>query len=139
MRKDLITLLAVSGIVLMTLPQVAFSQEGAPTEYETTDPERERYERERIISSPGEGDYRYTPPASTHAVTPSTPRDTVAAAPVTRTPPVEADKEPEAKPEAPIKPPAEKQLPARGEDDSILSFNFLYYIIQKYKLQDIID
>lgn len=25
------------------------------------------------------------------------------------------------------------------EDESILSFNFLYYIIQKYKLQDIVD
>ena len=25
------------------------------------------------------------------------------------------------------------------EDDSILSFNFLYYIIQKFKLQDIIE
>jgi hypothetical protein len=25
------------------------------------------------------------------------------------------------------------------DDDSILTFNFLYYIIQKYKLQDIID
>ena len=25
------------------------------------------------------------------------------------------------------------------KDDSILTFNFLYYIIQKYKLQDIID
>ena len=31
----------------------------------------------------------------------------------------------------------EKQ-PAK-KDDSILTFNFLYYIIQKYKLQDIID
>jgi len=29
-----------------------------------------------------------------------------------------------------------KQAPA---DDSVLSFNFLYYIIRKYKLQDIID
>lgn len=27
----------------------------------------------------------------------------------------------------------------KNEDDSILSFNFLYYIIQKYKLQDIVD
>jgi hypothetical protein len=26
-----------------------------------------------------------------------------------------------------------------AEDDSILSFNFLYYIIQKFKLQDIIE
>ena len=25
------------------------------------------------------------------------------------------------------------------DDDSVLSFNFLYYIIRKYKLQDIID
>jgi hypothetical protein len=32
----------------------------------------------------------------------------------------------------------EKQ-PAKPKDDSILTFNFLYYIIQKYKLQDIID
>lgn len=29
--------------------------------------------------------------------------------------------------------------PAKQKDDSILTFNFLYYIIQKYKLQDIID
>lgn len=27
----------------------------------------------------------------------------------------------------------------QSSDDSILSFNFLYYIIQKYKLQDIVD
>lgn len=33
---------------------------------------------------------------------------------------------------------AEKQS-AKGKDDSVLTFNFLYYIIQKYKLQDIID
>ncbi len=35
----------------------------------------------------------------------------------------------------------EKQAdkPAPKKDDSILTFNFLYYIIQKYKLQDIID
>lgn len=33
--------------------------------------------------------------------------------------------------------PADKSAPKK--DDSILTFNFLYYIIQKYKLQDIID
>lgn len=32
----------------------------------------------------------------------------------------------------------EKQ-PSKSKDESILTFNFLYYIIQKYKLQDIID
>jgi hypothetical protein len=34
--------------------------------------------------------------------------------------------------------PAEKPG-AKPKDDSILTYNFLYYIIQKYKLQDIID
>lgn len=33
---------------------------------------------------------------------------------------------------------ADKQN-GKSKDDSILTFNFLYYIIQKYKLQDIID
>lgn len=28
---------------------------------------------------------------------------------------------------------------SKPKDDSILTFNFLYYIIQKYKLQDVID
>ncbi|MBT1685348.1 hypothetical protein [Dawidia soli] len=28
---------------------------------------------------------------------------------------------------------------SNDEDDSVLSFNFLYYIIRKYKLQDIMD
>ena len=31
------------------------------------------------------------------------------------------------------------EKPAPKKDESILTFNFLYYIIQKYKLQDIID
>lgn len=32
------------------------------------------------------------------------------------------------------------QMPGNSaEDDSILSFNFLYFFIQKFKLQDIID
>lgn len=34
---------------------------------------------------------------------------------------------------------AKEKVPAKQKDDSILTFNFLYYIIQKYKLQDIID
>jgi hypothetical protein len=42
------------------------------------------------------------------------------------------------KPEQAAKP-ADKQPAPKQEDESILSFNFLYYIIQKYKLQDIVD
>jgi len=39
------------------------------------------------------------------------------------------------------RPQAAKQAdkPKAKDDDSILTFNFLYYIVQKYKLQDIID
>ncbi len=42
---------------------------------------------------------------------------------------------------APAKPATENIKPEskQSSDDSILSFNFLYYIIQKYKLQDIVD
>ncbi len=41
----------------------------------------------------------------------------------------------------PAKPTTENTKPEskQSSDDSILSFNFLYYIIQKYKLQDIVD
>jgi hypothetical protein len=28
---------------------------------------------------------------------------------------------------------------SESDDDSVLSFNFLYYLIQKYKMQDIVD
>jgi hypothetical protein len=31
------------------------------------------------------------------------------------------------------------QAKPKEEDDSILSFNFLYYLIERYKLQDIMD
>jgi hypothetical protein len=36
--------------------------------------------------------------------------------------------------------PAQKsQNKSKDDDDSILSFNFLYYLIERYKLQDIIE
>jgi hypothetical protein len=42
---------------------------------------------------------------------------------------------------APVKPsqitPADKKM--QKEDDSVLSFNFLYYIIQRFKLSDMIE
>jgi hypothetical protein len=38
---------------------------------------------------------------------------------------------------SPVIPKAETK--SESADDSILSFNFLYYLIQKYKMQDIID
>jgi hypothetical protein len=35
--------------------------------------------------------------------------------------------------------PKSKNKETEGNDDSILSFNFLYYLIQKYKMQDILE
>lgn len=35
--------------------------------------------------------------------------------------------------------PKEKHQPSDSDDNSVLSFNFLYYLIQKYKMQDIVD
>lgn len=131
MRKMILSVLAISGAVFATAPD-AFSQDGAPVEYEVTDPERERYERERIIASPGEGDYRYLPPS-----TPPAAKDTATAAPPQVVPAVPNTTKPQTPPAR--KPEKSGTPPSRGEDDSILSFNFLYYIIQKYKLQDIID
>ena len=37
-----------------------------------------------------------------------------------------------------VKQPVEESQESE-EDDSILSFNFLYYLIERYKLQDIVD
>ena len=35
--------------------------------------------------------------------------------------------------------PKDERKSEHQDDDSILSFNFLYYLIQKYKMQDIVD
>lgn len=87
--------------------------------------ERNRTESEKIIFSAGEADVRYIPKTARVLS-----KDSVAAANYAEFPSGKPKVEPFGK--------AEKRQP-KQEDDSILSFNFLYYIIQKYKLQDIID
>ena len=75
-----------------------------------------------------ESDKMYNPgeldPAFQKAQT-TTMKDSLAIKPTSRAKGPEGAK-------APVKRPAQ-------EDDSILSFNFLYYMFQKYKLQDIVD
>jgi cytoskeletal protein RodZ len=81
--------------------------------------------------------------SSSKTNTATTARDSVAAHAMQRVRPAL----PEAtgtKGEAAKQPQAPAQQPAaagqgNAEDDSILSFNFLYYIIQKFKMQDIIE
>ncbi len=78
-------------------------------------------ESEKMMYSPGELD-----PAFRKAQTSSTIKDSVAL----KAPRPTKIQTPDSK--TPVKRPSE-------EDDSILSFNFLYYIFQKYKMQDIVD
>lgn len=86
-------------------------------------------DKERMLYSPGgEGEMVYR---STPATVSVPPRDSVASV-------IPSSSISKTRPSAKS---AEKQPspPAKEDDDSILSFNFLYYIIQKYKLQDIVD
>jgi hypothetical protein len=105
------------------------AQDSNTADFDVSDPERDKLEKDKILYSPGEGDSHYIP--KTPLPTATTPKDSVAG---TRSAPAI---QPKAKPEQPAKA-AEKHHQPK-DDDSILSFNFLYYIIQKYKLQDIID
>lgn len=117
----------------------AAAQEGGmPLEYESID-----YDRDKMLYSPGgEGEYRSSS-KSTPSSNPST-KEVPAAETVKRTevkaltPSTARPKfEPAAKPgEKPVTPTSTaKETP----EDNLGSFNFLYYVIQKYKLQDIVD
>jgi len=112
---------------------VSYAQDSGAVEYETTDSESEKFERDKVLYSPGEGDTRYVKPSVAPS---STSKDSVAKDSITvfKAPlnaPVKVKSEQPAKA-------AEKQEQSK-DDDSILSFNFLFYLIQKYKLQDVIE
>ena len=118
---------------LLTVPAFlnsAFAQDASTQDYQITDTEREKYERDRVIFSPGEGDTKFLPSKAGSHTGPG--KDSLVVSKPAATPIQKG------KPEQAIKA-AEKQQQQTKDDDSILSFNFLYYIIQKYKLQDIVD
>jgi len=97
----------------------AYAQDASYPALESVEPEND-HGRERVVYG-GEGDPMLNNKIHVPVVT---SRDSVIAKP-TRT--VKSDA---AKPSA---------KPASQEDDSILSFNFLYYIFEKYKMQDVVD
>ena len=76
-------------------------------------------ERDRIIYSPGEVDANNR----VHVVA---GKDSINSRPT----PVRTAKQPEA---------AKNSAKPSSQEDDILSFNFLYYLFEKYKLQDIVD
>lgn len=100
------------------------AQDAGMSDVETVG-ERGTMEGEKVVFIPGETEVRYIPRASgVHA-----PSDSIALF-IHDFPMQQAAQRP-----------AEKanDKSSKQKDDSILTFNFLYYIIQKYKLQDIID
>jgi len=87
-------------------------------EYDEVESERER---ERVIYAPGEAD-----PLLNNKIHYAASKDSALVRPARS-----------------IRPQSETAKnsgkPASQEDDSILSFNFLYFIFEKYKLQDMVD
>lgn len=118
-------------ILLLALPafftvgENLFAQDAGMVDVELVD-EWDNLESEKMLYSPGEAAVHYYTPKAYNPPF----KDSVANQLIETS-------APKPRIEPPVKP-MEKQ-PAKPEDDSILSFNFLYYIIQKYKLQDIID
>lgn len=112
----------------LALAQVSFAQDGGMSDVEVND-DRDRLEREKIMYSPGESDSRYVPNRNPNP----TPKDSIPPTLPAKNSITPAQK---AKPTAAKS--TEKQQP-KSSEESILTFNFLYYIIEKYKLQDIVD
>jgi hypothetical protein len=125
MKINLQNILILFSLTFLGFVNAAIAQESSMPEMEVMDTEKER---ERVLYSPGEADTRYIPKNQTQQVKETTQ---------TSQPSNQSLKYKHEKPAPTPKSTVEKQ--SKNEEDSILSFNFLYYIIQKYKLQDIID
>jgi hypothetical protein len=135
MKRKLHHILLLSAFAIIGSANAGFTQDSGLMDVEFSDSEKEKIDRDKIINSPGEADSRYS---TKYTVT---PKDSLTGASVTSTskavtPANSLQIRKTEKIQAAPKP-AEKQN--KAQDDSILSFNFLYYIIEKYKLQDIVD
>jgi hypothetical protein len=112
----------LSVLIILSASVAALAQDAGMSDTEIVD---SRDAGSDVVFTPGEGD-RYVPrPAGVML-----PKDSISLQmhdfPMLRAAQKPADKS------------TEKQG-GKQKDDSILTYNFLYYIIQKYKLQDIID
>lgn len=125
-------------LMMLAVSLSSNAQENAALDFEITDSDRERYEDDKIIFSPGgEGETRYVSPRTEPTgSSPVTPKDSISSTSKGHTKPLPTI--PSVRKDVPGKNPT-KQVPPKQDDDAILSFNFLYYILQKYKLQEIIE
>jgi hypothetical protein len=147
MKKTLHHILLSVCIAFTAFVSAAYAQENGTADFEVIDSEHDKAERDRVLYSPGEGETRYVPKNNSTNPTPSTSkeaakesssRETLKESDLKTGTPIHN----KVKPETAAHPSKsnEKQAaqPKANDDGTILSFNFLYYIIQKYKLQDII-
>jgi hypothetical protein len=119
-------------IVILTIVSTSYGQD-AYEEPSLIEAEAFRVDGDRILSTPGDTDIRY------NVLKPSpkiTVKDSAMVAP-TATPVNNVAKVKVEKQLPAHKPTVQKQ--SKEEDESIMSFHFLYYMIQKYKLQDIVE
>ncbi|MFZ6012882.1 MAG: hypothetical protein ACOYXT_21230 [Bacteroidota bacterium] len=133
MKIKLHHILFIACLAASAFTGVSYGQDGGMRDVEMSDTDKDKVDKDKMLYSPGESDTRYVPKA-THP----NPKDSLQVRPQITTPPVQPSQQPRIKPETtPIKT-VDKQS-KEEKDDSILSFNFLKYIIEKYKLQDIVD
>lgn len=113
----------ITFFLAVLTPAGIFAVNGQDASYpipDSYDAEADR-ERERIMYSPGEADALLN-----NKVQVSLPNDSTQTFRSSRV---------KSQPEAP----KNSAKPSSQEDDSILSFNFLYYLFERYKMQDIVD
>jgi len=102
-------------------PAGIFTMQAQDASYPILDSYDSEAEKEKVMYSPGEAD-----PLLNNKV--SAAKDSILSKPGTlRVNKTQAEG------------PKNSAKPSSQEDDSILSFNFLYYLFEKYKLQDIVD
>jgi hypothetical protein len=137
MKIHLHHILCVSFMVILTISGKSYAQDNNLAYLETSS---DKYEYDRLDFVSGETDNHDTR-LITIPRTGTDPKDTVTATPVTSPAQQQIQQTAKIKIEKSAtpatKPAVEKH--SKKEDDSILTFNFLYYIIEKYKLQDIVD
>jgi hypothetical protein len=120
MKKWIYRGLVLSAFTVLLAVGKGFAQDAGMSDTEVAR-STENVDGDKMVFSPGESEVRYIPKAPGVA----TVKDSVAVF----TPAVQKGESPKA--------PTQKE--DKPKDESVLTFNFLYYIIQKYKLQDIID
>lgn len=115
-------------------------------------PDPDKYDIEKVMSTPGESDSKFVYKPITDPDPGVNSKDTLTAhsgtnnhttqhptSNVTRLR-IEKTMPPATKETVQKQSKNQEESPkAKTDDDSIMSFNFLYYIIEKYKLQDIVD